>query len=132
LSPTEAKNFHCVMVDSVVMTEKRKFHRWPCSFSCDTRIESGEYKGTVSDLSYGGARVVQTAALPLPGIPIQLTIYSDDEAQGTCLQGRVTHVSKENSFFGVQFYGNSDEVNDRLSGIIDTKLAAQFVREFSI
>ena len=113
------------------MTDKRKFHRWPCSFPCDTKIESSQFKGTVSDLSYGGARVEQTSTLPIPGNLINLTIFPDGDGEGTPLQAKVAHVSEENLFFGVQFFGNSDEMNERLSLIIDEKLAIQHNYSFS-
>ena len=99
--------------------------------SCNTEIDCSEFKGTVSDLSYGGARVEQTSALPIPGHLINLTIFSDGDEEGTPLLAKVTHASKEKLFFGVQFFGNSDEMNERLSSIIDEKLAIQHNYSFS-
>ena len=121
------------MIDSYIeMTEKRKFHRWPCSFSCDTNIDSKDYKGTVRELSYGGARVVPAAALPVQGANISLTIFPAEDEKGTRLMAKVAHVSEEKLYFVVQFFNNSDKLTDQLSAIIDKKLAIHNPQSFSL
>jgi hypothetical protein len=114
------------------MKEKRKFHRWPCEFACITEIDSQQYQAVVHDLSYGGARISQTLSLPSTGTLMNLTIFPEEgDSRGTPLRALVTHVSEEEGFYGVQFYGNSDELNNQVSKIIDEKLAVRPAYNFS-
>jgi hypothetical protein len=103
------------------MPERRRFHRWTCRFSCRYGPLSQEQTGTVSDLSYGGARISEVEVLPQEGIDIDITIFPGEHSKGIELTAHVSYVNPE-GFFGVQFYLKPEEKSRLLLPIFRTHL----------
>ena len=94
------------------MRDRRRFHRWDCSLSCRCVGEGFELNGTLTNLSFNGARVYTGKKPPPEGSEIKVSIIEgngDETLEGKILKARVVSLYNNGECFGIEFYGQWDE-----------------------
>jgi hypothetical protein len=93
--------------------ERRKFYRWPLSIHCVCRSEEGTFTGEISNLSFGGARVVRATTIPPEGTDIEIVLHRKDYS--VSFRCHVYYVEQsEDAAFGIEFYGTLEERTQKL------------------
>lgn len=95
------------------MRDRRRFHRWDCSLNCYCWGEGFEFKATLTNLSFNGARVYPSASRPpAEGAEIEVAFLPEKNQipdRKNKIKARVVAIYEEGRCFGIEFYGDWDQ-----------------------
>jgi len=94
------------------MRDRRRFHRWECSLECYCWLEGSEFKATLTNLSFNGARIFPSIKCPVEGSEIEVAILPEKNSipdRKNILKARVVALYEGGTCFGVEFYGKWDD-----------------------
>ena len=90
--------------------EKRQYHRWHCSVACEFASGSERGLGTVTNLSFNGARIEDASQVPAVESRIELSLASGDHR--VPIAARVIYACDD--FFGLVFEESREDTMRKL------------------
>ena len=113
-------------ISSASSQDNRQFKRWQVSLPCKVYRDTDPIRGTITNISYGGALVAQAHSVPPLGAKVFLELASagDQVLLDGQITARVVHQiweavdQGETGAFGIEFSDTPEEIQEKLSRIL--------------
>jgi c-di-GMP-binding flagellar brake protein YcgR len=113
-------------ISSASSKDKRQFKRWQVSLPCTVFRDADLIRGTITNISYGGALIAQVSSVPPEGAKVFLELGT--AGNQILLNGQITaivihHIEDvveqgEAGAFGIEFRDTPEEIQEKLSRVL--------------